>query len=70
LLDNPNIRVQWDSQGYYYAIGGVYMKLNVGDVAPDFILESHMEQKIQLNELSRSGKITVLAFFPKAWTPI
>ena len=46
------------------------MKLNVGDVAPDFILESHMEQKIQLNELSRSGKITVLAFFPKAWTPI
>jgi len=51
-------------------VDGVYMKLNVGDVAPDFVLESHMEQKIRLSELSQRGKITVIAFFPKAWTPI
>jgi peroxiredoxin len=49
---------------------GVSMKLNVGDIAPDFVLESHMEQKVRLSDLSRLGKITVIAFFPKAWTPI
>jgi len=46
------------------------MKLKVGDIAPDFELESHMEQKVRLSDLSRAGKITVLAFFPKAWTPV
>ena len=54
----------------FYDVGGVGMKLNVGDVAPDFVLESHMEQKIRLSDLSQAGKITVMAFFPKAWTPI
>ena len=46
------------------------MKLRVGDIAPDIVLESHMEQKVQLSDLCRAGKITVMAFFPKAWTPI
>ena len=46
------------------------MNLKVGDVAPDFVLESHMEQKIRLSDISQRGKITVIAFFPKAWTPI
>jgi len=46
------------------------MKLKVGDIAPDFVLESHAEKKIRLSDLCQSGKITVLAFFPKAWTPV
>jgi peroxiredoxin len=46
------------------------MKLNVGDIAPDFVLESHMEEKVQLSALCATGMTTVIAFFPKAWTPI
>lgn len=46
------------------------MELQVGDVAPDFELESHLEndQKIRLSALY--GQTVVLAFFPKAWTPV
>ena len=60
----------WYGLRIYDDFGGVYMKLNVGDIAPDFVLESQMEQKIRLSDLSQAGKITVIAFFPKAWTPI
>lgn len=44
------------------------MNLKVGDLAPDFVLESHLEKKHRLSDLR--GKIVVLAFFPKAWTPV
>jgi peroxiredoxin len=45
------------------------MKLNVGDFAPDFELESHLEdKKVRLSSLY--GQTVVLAFFPKAWTPV
>jgi peroxiredoxin len=46
------------------------MKLKVGDIAPDFVLESHMEEKVRLSDLVAAGMTTVIAFFPKAWTPI
>jgi len=44
------------------------MNLRVGDKAPDFVLESHLEKEHRLSEFR--GKIVVLAFFPKAWTPV
>lgn len=44
------------------------MYLEIGDKAPDFILESHLEKKHRLCEYT--GKIVVLAFFPLAWTPV
>jgi mycoredoxin-dependent peroxiredoxin len=44
------------------------MKLTVGQPAPDFTLDSHLEKKVTLSHLR--GKNVVLAFFPLAWTPI
>jgi peroxiredoxin len=43
-------------------------KLKVGDLAPDFILPSHLDKDIKLSDLR--GQNVVLAFFPLAWTPI
>jgi peroxiredoxin len=45
------------------------MKLQVGQEAPDFELPSHLDKKIRLSSF-RGKKNVVLAFFPKAWTPI
>ena len=47
---------------------GVLMKLQVGDRAPDFELMSHLKSKVRLSSLR--GQTVVLAFFPKAWTPV
>ena len=44
------------------------MKLMVGQMAPDFILPSHLGGTVCLGDLR--GKNVVLAFFPLAWTPI
>ena len=44
------------------------MELKIGDRAPDFELESHKETSIRLS--SFYGQNVVLAFFPKAWTPV
>lgn len=45
------------------------MSLQVGQVAPDFELENHLGEKIQLDQyLGR--KNVVVAFFPLAWTPV
>jgi peroxiredoxin len=44
------------------------MKLQVGQVAPNFTLPSHLDKKVTLRDLR--GKNVVLAFFPLAWTPI
>ena len=44
------------------------MALKVGDLAPDFTLNSHLGVPVQLNDYR--GKNVVLAFFPLAWTPI
>ena len=45
------------------------MGLKVGDTAPDFELESHLERIVRLSDYS-GKKNVVLAFFPLAWTPV
>ena len=44
------------------------MKLQIGMLAPDFTLPSHLDKKVTLSDLR--GKNVVLAFYPMAWTPI
>ncbi len=44
------------------------MKLSVGQHAPDFTLPSHLDKEIILSDLR--GKTVVMAFFPRAWTPV
>jgi peroxiredoxin (alkyl hydroperoxide reductase subunit C) len=44
------------------------MKPQVGQLAPDFTLLSHLDQVITLSEMR--GKNVALVFFPQAWTPI
>ena len=46
----------------------VFMKLRVGNKAPDFTVKSHLDKEVTLSYLH--GKTVVLAFFPMAWTPI
>jgi len=45
------------------------MALKVGQIAPDFCLDSHLENKVCLSDYL-GKKNVVLAFFPLAWTPI
>jgi peroxiredoxin len=45
------------------------MALKVGQFAPHFTLESHLEQKIRLSDYYGKRNV-VLAFFPLAWTPV
>lgn len=44
--------------------------LNVGDMAPDFELPSHLgeDKKVKLSDLR--GKNVVIAFYPLDWTPV
>ena len=44
------------------------MKLRIGDPAPDFTLQSHLDTAVTLSSLR--GKNVVIAFFPLAFTPI
>lgn len=41
----------------------------VGQLAPDFVLDSHLDTKICLSDF-RGHRNVVLAFFPLAWTPV
>jgi len=43
--------------------------LKVGDMAPDFTLQAHIERTVMLSQF-RGRKNVVLAFFPLAWTPV
>jgi len=45
------------------------MHLETGQKAPDFTLDSHLEQMIQLSQYL-GKKNDVIAFFPLAWTPV
>jgi peroxiredoxin len=45
------------------------MALRVGQYAPDFVLESHLGDKVRLSDFL-GRKNVVIAFFPLAWTPI
>ena len=50
----------------------VYLLMpEVGDVAPDFELPSHLEKgrKVKLSDF-RGNKNVVIAFYPLAWTPV
>jgi peroxiredoxin len=40
----------------------------VGQLAPDFTLNSHLDKKVRLSDFRGSCNV-VLAFFPLAWTP-
>jgi peroxiredoxin (alkyl hydroperoxide reductase subunit C) len=45
------------------------MAIHVGQLAPDFTLADHREQRIRLGDYR--GKCNVaLIFFPLAWTPV
>ena len=43
----------------------------VGDMAPDFELKSHLEKdkKVKLSDFQGKQNV-VLAFYPLAWTPV
>jgi len=45
------------------------MVIQVGMAAPDFELQSHMDDRIQLSEY-RGRHHVLIAFFPLAWTPV
>jgi peroxiredoxin len=45
------------------------MSVEIGQEAPDFELDSHLDQKIQLSHY-HGKKNVVIAFFPLAWTPV
>jgi len=44
------------------------MAVEVGQVAPEFKLVSHMGEEVSLSDYR--GRNVVLAFFPLAWTPV
>jgi peroxiredoxin len=48
---------------------GDTMALKVGQLAPDFSLESHQKKIVRLSDY-RGRRNVVLAFFPLAWTPV
>lgn len=43
----------------------------VGEMAPDFELKSHLEQdkKVRLSDFRGKNNV-VIAFYPLAWTPV
>jgi peroxiredoxin len=44
------------------------MQLQVGQLAPDFTLPTHLGKTLTLSDLR--GKNVVMAFYPLAWTPV
>jgi len=46
----------------------VLMAIEVGQVAPDFTLNSHIGKPVRLSDYR--GMNVVLVFFPLAWTPV
>jgi len=54
----------------YYKItfGGSFMQIQLGQIAPDFTLPSHLGKKVTLSDLR--GSNVVLVFYPMAWTRV
>ncbi len=44
------------------------MPLQIGQLAPDFELSSHLGKSVCLSDLR--GRNVIIAFYPLAWTPI
>ncbi len=44
------------------------MTVQVGQLAPDFKLKTHLGEEVRLSDYR--GKNVVLVFFPLAWTPV
>src|SRR6266550_834122 len=51
--------------------GGIRFMPEVGDLAPDFELKSHLEKdkKVKLSDFRGKSNV-VIAFYPLAWTPV
>ena len=45
------------------------MPVEVGDMAPDFELPSHLGRSVKLADF-RGKKNVVVVFYPLAWTPV
>ena len=45
------------------------MALQVGQLAPDFVLKSHDKRIVKLSDFRGKSNV-ILAFFPLAWTPV
>lgn len=45
------------------------MKIQVGMEAPDFTLNSHLDDQVKLSEYRGRHNVLVV-FFPWAWTPV
>ena len=45
------------------------MRLEVGQMAPDFTLNSQLDREYTLSDF-RGYKNVVIVFFPLAWTPV
>jgi peroxiredoxin len=45
------------------------MPAEIGDIAPDFELESHKQSGVRLSEF-RGQKNVFIAFYPLAWTGV
>lgn len=45
------------------------MKIRVGMQAPDFELNSHLDDTVRLSEYKDRHNV-LIAFFPMAWTPV
>ena len=45
------------------------MDITIGQLAPDFTLESHLETEVTLSDF-RGRRNVVIVFFPLAWTPV
>jgi len=45
------------------------MTLTVGQLAPDFMLTSHLDKQVRLSDYRGSVNV-VLVFFPQAWTSV
>ncbi len=43
--------------------------MRVGQLAPDFSLESHLGHRVRLSDY-RGKRHVALIFFPLAWTPV